>query len=200
MATWIKSVPLSDREQDSIRMHPHHTERVLAQSAALRQAGTVAGQHHERLNGSGYHRGLRARDLPPLSRILAAAEAYQTKIEARPHRAALSPERAADEVKRQVRVGALDGEAVAAVLNAAGHRVALIRRQMTADLTSREIDVLRLVGRGLSAKQIARELGISPKTADNHTQNIYAKIGVSTRPAAALFAIEHGLLTVGEQK
>ena len=102
-------------------------------------------------------------------------------------------------MKRQVRVGALDGEAVAAVLNAAGHRVALIRRQMTADLTSREIDVLRLVGRGLSAKQIARELGISPKTADNHTQNIYAKIGVSTRPAAALFAIEHGLLTVGEQ-
>ncbi|HVD56078.1 MAG TPA: LuxR C-terminal-related transcriptional regulator, partial [Thermoleophilaceae bacterium] len=47
-------------------------------------------------------------------------------------------------------------------------------------------------------KQVARALGISVKTADRHIQNAYAKIGVSTRAAAALFAMEHGLATWGE--
>ena len=200
VATWIKTGPLSDRERDEIRLHPHRSERILARCAALQPLGAIAGQHHERLDGSGYHRAVGAGALSPVSRILAAAEAYQTKLEPRPHRPALSPEAAASELKRQVRAGAIDSEAAAGVLAAAGHRVAAVRRQLTADLTAREIEVLRLIACGGSTKEIARKLGLAPKTVDNHTQSIYAKIGVSTRAAAGLFAIEHGLLVAGGQK
>ena len=200
MSTWIKAGPLTDRERDEIRLHPHHSERMLARSALLRPLGVIAGQHHERLDGSGYYRALRAGSLPPLARIVAAAEAYQTRLESRPHRTAQSPENAAAELKRQVRAGQIDSEAAAGVLAAAGHRVASVRRQMTADLTPREIDVLRTIASGLSTKEVARTLGISPKTADNHIQSIYDKIGVSTRAAATLFAVEHGLVGAGGQK
>jgi len=58
--------------------------------------------------------------------------------------------------------------------------------------------VLRLLARGLQTKQIAATLGISPKTADRHIQNVYGKIGVSSRAAATLFAMEHGLMAWGE--
>ncbi len=199
-ATWMKASPLTDRERDAVRLHPHHTERILALSAALAPIAAIAGQHHEHLDGSGYHRALRAGSLSPLSRILAAAEAYQTRLEPRPHRPAATPEVAAGDLKRQVRAGAIDSDAATAVLAAAGHRVPAVRRTLTADLTPREIGVLGLIAAGRSTKEIARELGISPKTADNHTQNIYEKIGVSTRAAATLFAIEHGLTIAGRQK
>lgn len=193
MATWIKSGPLTDRERDEIRLHPHHTERILARSACLAPLGAIAGQHHECLNGSGYHRGLRSNAIAPLARILAVAEAYQTHIEERPHRPALTSDAAATDISRRVRTGEFDSEAAAAVLAAAGHRVASAQRQLAADLTRREIDVLRLISGGRSTKEVARDLGISPKTADNHIQSIYAKIGVTTRAGAVLFAIERGL-------
>jgi DNA-binding NarL/FixJ family response regulator len=79
------------------------------------------------------------------------------------------------------------------VLAAAGHRIAA-RRQGPAGLTQREVEVLRLLARSLSNKQIAERLVISPKTVANHIEHIYAKIGVSTRTAAGLFAMQHGLL------
>jgi len=104
----------------------------------------------------------------------------------------MSPDAAAEELRREVRDGRIDGDAAAAVLAAAGHRVA-VKRELVAGLTEREIDVLRAIARGQSMKEIARALGISPKTVDNHTQNLYAKIGVKTRGGATLFAIEHGL-------
>jgi DNA-binding NarL/FixJ family response regulator len=63
-----------------------------------------------------------------------------------------------------------------------------------AGLSAREIEVLRLLARGHSIKQIAATLTISSKTADNHIQHIYAKTGVSTRAAATLFAMENDLL------
>ena len=114
--------------------------------------------------------------------------------EPRPHRPPLSARagRGAS-CEADARAGKLDAEAVAAVLAAAGHRVGR-RRDWPAGLTTREVDVLRLVARGLSSKQIAAELVISPKTARNHIEHIYAKTGASTRVAASLFATEHGLL------
>src|SRR6185503_1713661 len=145
--------------------------------------GRVGGAHHERLDGTGYHRGARAADLTPVTRILAAAELYQTKLEPRPHRAALSPASAKAEVERAVRAGTIDAAAASAVLSAAGHGVTPTRRTMTAGLTAREVDVLRLVAAGQSSKQIATTLGISARTAENHTQNAYTKIGVTTRAA-----------------
>jgi HD-GYP domain-containing protein (c-di-GMP phosphodiesterase class II) len=192
-----KPSALTDSEREKVRLHPYHAERILARPAALSHIGQVVARHHERTDGSGYHRGVRGDSLSPLAKILAAAEAYQAMNEARPHRSALAPEQAAGALRTDVRDGRLDGEAVAAVLEAAGHRVPPVRRGLVAGLTSRELDVLRLVARGQTMKEIGHSLGISPKTADNHIQRLYAKIDVRTRAGATLFAIEHGLLERG---
>jgi HD-GYP domain-containing protein (c-di-GMP phosphodiesterase class II) len=189
---WLKAGALNDGEWEQVRMHAYYGERVLARPAALARLGAIVAQHHERLDGSGYHRGARGGALTPQGKILAAAEAYQNKIEPRPHRAALSADAAAATLRSDARAGLLDADAVAAVLAAAGHAVPA-RKQMVAGLTEREIGVLRAIARGQSTKEIARTLGISPKTVDNHTQSVYAKIGVKTRGGATLFAIEHGL-------
>jgi HD-GYP domain-containing protein (c-di-GMP phosphodiesterase class II) len=193
---WTKPGKLSDSEWEQVRLHPYYGERVLARPPALAKLGTIVGQHHERCDGSGYHRGTRASGLSAQGRVLAAAEAYQGMIEDRPHRPALSGEAAAAILKRETRTGCLDGDAVTAVLAAAGHRVP-VRRELVAGLTGREIDVLRGIARGQSMKEMARALGISPKTVDNHTQSVYSKIGVKTRGGATLFAIEHGLAGAG---
>lgn len=191
---WGKPGPLSEAEWERVRLHPYYAQRILAQPLALAEIGTVAAAHHERLDGSGYHRSLPATMLTPAMRILAAAEVYQAMIEARPHRAALAPEHAADALKREARVGHLDGDAVAAVLAAAGHITPEIRRQRVADLTDRELEVLRLLARGLSNAAIAEQLILSRKTVSRHLESIYGKISVSTRAAATYFAMHHHLV------
>ncbi|MGZ3624062.1 MAG: HD domain-containing phosphohydrolase [Ktedonobacteraceae bacterium] len=191
---WGKPGPLSEREWESVRMHPYYTERVLARPGMLAQLGALAALHHERLNGSGYYRGLPASLLSPAARILAAADVYHAMIEPRPHRPALEPAIAAEQLQREVRAGRLDSEAVNGVLTAAGHQVRAGRREFVAGLSEREIEVLRLIARGYTIKQIAGILTLSEKTVDNHIQHIYNKIGVSTRAGATLFAMEHDLL------
>jgi HD-GYP domain-containing protein (c-di-GMP phosphodiesterase class II) len=190
---WDKRGPLGAGEWERVRMHPYLTERMLHQSAALAPLGSIAVQLRERLDGSGYPRGLSGGVIPLSARILGAADAYQAMCEPRPHRLALAPEVAAKELRAEVRAGRMDGDVVEAVLGAAGHRTAR-RREGPAGLTARETDVLRLVSRGLSNKEIAARLVISPKTARNHVEHIYAKIGVSNRAGASLFAVQHGLL------
>lgn len=195
---WNKAGALTDGEREQVRLHPYYGERVLARPAALAKLGAIVCQHHERLDGSGYHRAERASGLSPHGKILAVAEAYQSMIEPRCYRSAMSPETAAETLKREARGGRFDADAVAAVLAAAGHRIPAVRRDLVAGLTARELDVLRLIARGRSMKQMARELAISPKTVDNHTQRLYAKLGVKTRGGAILFAIEHGLAAAQE--
>jgi HD-GYP domain-containing protein (c-di-GMP phosphodiesterase class II) len=191
---WCKPGPLTEAEWERVRLHPYYTGRILAQPQVLADWGTLAASHHERLDGSGYHRNLPATLLTPAMRILAAADAYQAMTEPRPYRAALSPDQAAAELKREARAGRLDGDAVTAVLAAAGHHTPEVRREQVAGLTGREIEVLRLVARGLSNRDIARQLTVSQKTVGNHLQNIYSKIEVSTRAAAAYFAMQHHLV------
>jgi HD-GYP domain-containing protein (c-di-GMP phosphodiesterase class II) len=191
---WGKPGPLTEREWERVRLHPYYTERVLARAPALAPLGALAAAHHERLDGSGYHRGLPAALQPPAVRLLAAADVYQALTEVRPHRPAQPPAAAAATLRREVRAGRLDGEAAEAVLAAAGHRVRPVRREAVAGLTAREVEVLRLIARGQTLRQVAARLAVSPKTADHHVQHIYAKIGVSTRAGAALFALERGLL------
>lgn len=193
---WQKPGGLAPAEWERVRLHAYHTERVLSRSSFLSALAPVAICHHERLDGSGYHRGVTAPALPPLARILAAADVYHAMTEPRPHRDALSPQQAAAELGEQATAGMLDADAVAAVLDAAGQRAPRIARP--AGLTDREAQVVALLARGMQTKQIARRLGISVKTADRHVQNSYAKIGVSTRAAATLFAMRHGLTTWGE--
>jgi DNA-binding CsgD family transcriptional regulator len=190
---WDRPGPLSAGEWERIRMYPYLTERMLHQSPALAPLGAIAVQHRERLDGSGYPKGLSAGAITREARILGAVDAYQSMREPRPHRPALTAEEAAAELQGDARGGKLDTEAVAAVLAAAGHEVGR-RRDWPAGLTTREVDVLRLVARGLSSKQIATQLVITPKTARNHIEHIYTKIDASSRVGASLFATEHGLL------
>jgi HD-GYP domain-containing protein (c-di-GMP phosphodiesterase class II) len=193
---WNRPGPLSVDEWERVRLHPYQTERVLSRSAFLAALAPIAGADHERLDGSGYHRGVTAAALAPAARLLAVADAYHAMIEPRPHREPLAPELAAKAVTEQAREERLDADAVAAVLEAVGQPVARIERPC--GLTEREAEVIVLLARGLQTKQVAGALGISAKTADRHIQNAYGKIGVSTRAGAAVFVMEHGLAAWGE--
>ncbi|HEX5586067.1 MAG TPA: HD domain-containing phosphohydrolase [Acidimicrobiia bacterium] len=192
-AIWDKPGPLTAGEWERVRLAPHLTERMLHQSESLAAVGRLAVQHRERLDGSGYPRGLSGSAISRGGRILAAADAYQSMREPRPFRDAKSADDTARELRADVQAGRLDASAVDAVLSAAGHRVGR-RREGPAGLTSREVEVLRLLARGLSNKQIAASLTITPKTASNHVEHIYTKIGASNRATASLFAMQHGLL------
>jgi HD-GYP domain-containing protein (c-di-GMP phosphodiesterase class II) len=195
---WEKPGPLTTDEWERVRLHPYHGERVLARSPGLNRLAAVASRHHERCDGTGYHRGLDRGALPPAARLLAVADACHAMGEDRPHRPALAPEQIAAELRAAARAGHLDGELVECVLTAAGHQPRR-RREHVAGLTARELEVLRLIARGRSTKEVAAELVITPKTADSHIQHIYSKLGVSTRAAATVFAMHHGLLeTSGE--
>jgi HD-GYP domain-containing protein (c-di-GMP phosphodiesterase class II) len=196
-AIWDKRGALGAGEWERVRMHPYLTERMLHQSPALAPLGAIAVQHRERLDGSGYPRGLSGGAISIPARVLGAADAYQSMCEPRPHREALPPEIAAKELRSEVRSGRMDGDVVEALLGAAGHR-AVRRREGPAGLTAREVDVLRLVSRGWSNKEVAAHLVISPKTARNHIEHIYSKIGVSNRTGASLFAMQHGLIPEGD--
>ena len=121
-AIWDKRDPLNQAEMERVRMHPYLTERMLSYSVALAPLGAIAGQHHERLDGSGYPRGLSGDAISLEGRILAAADAYQTMTEMRPHREAVAPDEAAVRLERGVREGKFDGRMASAVLEAAGQR------------------------------------------------------------------------------
>lgn len=190
-----KPGPLTRAEFDRVELHPMLTEQMLRRSPSLAQLGPAASGHHERCDGSGYHRRSRAGTGDPGACVLAAAEVYVGMTTARADRPAFSGEDAAAELRRLESAGVLESRATRAVLLAAGHGepAARVRRrpETPAGLSPREVDVLTLAARGLTTRQIAEELVISPKTADHHIQHIYGKIGVSTRAAAALWAIQN---------
>jgi HD-GYP domain-containing protein (c-di-GMP phosphodiesterase class II) len=188
---------LTAAERERIRTHPYLTARTFSKPAALGAIGQLAALHHERMDGSGYPSGLTADSLPMTARVIAAADVYHALLEPRPHRSALPPDAARDILSAEVTAGRLDGDAVRAVLDAAGHRVR--RHTGHADgLTPREVEVLVLLARGRTKQQIAAALSISAKTVNAHAEHIYGKIGVTSRGAAALYAMRHGLMAVGD--
>jgi HD-GYP domain-containing protein (c-di-GMP phosphodiesterase class II)/DNA-binding CsgD family transcriptional regulator len=191
---WEKPGPLSASEWERVRLHPYYTERVLARSPLLAPLGVLAGAHHERLDGSGYHRNTPAALLGLPARILAAADCYHALTEERPHRPARSPDEAARSLEAEVSARRLDGEAARAVLEVAGHGSRKKRGAWPGGLSDREVEVLRWVAQGCSNKEVAQRLSISARTVQHHTIHIYDKLGVSTRAAAALFALENDLL------
>jgi DNA-binding NarL/FixJ family response regulator len=154
----------------------------------------LAGTHHERMDGSGYHRGCSAAQIPMAARVLAAADAFRAMTQARPHRDAVTVEDALQRLRGDARAGRHDLDAVKAVVDAAGGSAQSSAGLRPAGLSEREVEVLRLVAGRLSNREIARRLVVSPRTAEHHVQHIYAKIGASSRASAALFAMEHGLL------
>ena len=188
-----KAGALSASESERMRMHPYYTERMLAQPPALARIGAIASMAQERCDGSGHHRGLSGPAIPLTGRLLAAACAYRTMIEPRSHRPAMSAKQTMTELHADVRAGRLDADAVESVLAAAGQSHSK-RRGGPAGLTPREIQVLQLIARGASTRQVAKRLEITSKTADTHIQRIYAKTGACTRSTVTLFAVKNGLL------
>jgi HD-GYP domain-containing protein (c-di-GMP phosphodiesterase class II) len=193
-AIWEKPAALGFGEWERVRLHPHFTERAFAQSRELAPIGLLAGSHHERLDGSGYHRGTRGPALDQAARILAAADCYGAMREARPYRQALAEAAAETELLREADEGRLDPEAVHAVLTAAGHRVSQRPGKLPSGLTQRELEILLVLVRGKSTQEIADDLRISAKTVGNHIQHVYEKTGVRSRAAATLWAFEHDLV------
>jgi HD-GYP domain-containing protein (c-di-GMP phosphodiesterase class II) len=192
-AVWEKPGPLTSGEWEQVRLHAYHSERILSCSAVLKPMAALAGMHHERMDASGYHRGSGAAQIPFPARVLAAADALQAMTQARPHRDPLTIDEAAEELQRDARAGRYDPDAVRAVVDVAGGSTQRTGGR-PAGLSAREIEILRLVADGLSNREIAHRLSVSPRTAEHHVQHIYAKIGASSRASAALFAMEHGLL------
>jgi HD-GYP domain-containing protein (c-di-GMP phosphodiesterase class II) len=194
---WEKAGPLTSSGWERVRLHAYQSERILSRCAPLAACAQLAGMHHERLDGSGYHRAASGAGTIPLgARVLAAADAFVAATQERAHRRAMAPEAAAASVGADASAGRLDADAVRAVVEAAGERAprAALAAARPGGLTDRQVEVLRLLARGLSNPEIARELVVSRRTAEHHVQDIYARIGVSSRAAAALFAMEHDLL------
>jgi DNA-binding CsgD family transcriptional regulator len=198
-SVWEKPGSLTESEQERIRLYPYLTGRILHRVHGLETVCSIAELHRERLDGSGYPRGLVASALPMMQRLLAAADSYQGSLEQRPHRPARAPVDAARRLRDEARAGRLDAAAVDAVLHVAGHRSGP-RSLGPSGLTGREVEVLALVVRGASTDEIAGRLSISSKTVRNHLEHIYAKAQVNNRTGAALFAVEHGLVNSSEDE
>ena len=188
---WETSEPWSAAARERARSHAYYGERVLSLSPALREVAAIAGAHHERLDGSGYHRGASGDRLPIAARLLAASDVMHALLEARPHRAALARPAARDVLRALAKEGALDPRCVDAI---AGGRPRARAMDPLASLTAREREVLQLVARGRTNKEIASALGISDRTVQTHTLHVYEKLGVDTRAAAAIAASRAGLL------
>ena len=190
-----KPAKLTRAEFDRVELHPMLTEQMLRRSPALDALNRFAAAHHEKVDGSGYHKRVSANAIDPNAGILTAADIYAGLTADRADRARFSDADAAAEIRRLIDTGVLDKRTANAVLVAAGHSESLGRRAANAGgLSTREVDVLRLAAKGLSTKDIAEKLFISPKTADHHIQHVYTKIGVSTRAAAALWAMQNSIV------
>lgn len=187
---WERAGPLDPLETGQIESHSYHTERILSIGSVFAGIAGPASSAHERCDGSGYHR--RAKLADRAACLLAAANLYDELTHASAARSAMPPDRAAAALSDEARAGRLPQDAVRAVLSAAGHRASAVPA-LPAGLTPRETEMLVLVARGQPGKEIARTLGIAPKTVDKHTENIFRKIGVRSRTEAALFAMENGL-------
>jgi HD-GYP domain-containing protein (c-di-GMP phosphodiesterase class II) len=190
---WDRAGTLGIADWEKVRMHPFLTESTLACCPALADLGRLAGAHHERLDGSGYHRG--TKDLGVAEKLLAVADVVAAMGADRPHRPVATPAQVSDAIRAEVNAGRLDRTAADAVLAASGQAGRHARRgSWPAGLSDREVEVLRLIARGKTNKEVAADLTVSVKTVGRHVENLYTKIGVSSRAAAAVFAMEHRLL------
>jgi HD-GYP domain-containing protein (c-di-GMP phosphodiesterase class II) len=193
---WDKKESLSRADLERIHMHPYLGERILGRVPGLKGEAALAGSHHERLDGSGYPRGIGGTELGIKQRILAAADSYRASLEPRPHRPALTPADAAARLRQEVSAGRLSPEAADAVLVAAGQQP---RRPPVppAGLTPREVEILGMLCRGMTPADIAASLFLARKTVRNHVEHIYTKIGATNRVGATLFAVRNGLTDHG---
>ncbi len=190
---WDKKGALNAVEWQRVRSHAAASEAVVARSTLTREFAAAVGAHHERLDGSGYPRQTTGALHGRLALTLAAADVFHALTEDRPHRKGRTRDDAAAVLRDEVRAGTLDGQTADAVCSAAGAQMSGLRGEPPMGLSDREVEVLRLLARGLSNKEIGQALFISDRTAGNHIAHIYEKTGVKSRAAAALFAVTRGL-------
>ena len=188
---------LTEAEREQVRLYPYHSERVLSRVPALGPIVPMVSAHHERMDGQGYHRGLSREKVPRSARILAVTDQFDELTHDGPDHPAIELERALDLMTHDVGDG-LWPEAFQVLVEelggAARPPAQANHPQWPAGLTNREVEVLRLVAKGLNRRQAAEALFVSEGTVRSHLEHIYGKIGVSNRSAATLFAIEHDLL------
>ncbi|MGL5928281.1 MAG: HD domain-containing phosphohydrolase [Dermatophilaceae bacterium] len=195
---WERDGRLGPIERAQAELHPYYTGQVLEPVAALRDIGAVASTHHEHLDGTGYHRQLRHDALPPVARLLGAADAWASMRLTRPLKPALAAPDAAARLQQAARDGALDHAATAAVLEAADQPLPALADLRPGGVTPRETEVLGLLVEGMTNAQIAARLGVATKTVDNHVQNVYGRLGVRSRAAATIAALRAGLVSLHE--
>lgn len=189
---------LTQAEQERLRLHPYHAERILSRVPILEPVVPLVAAHHERLDGQGYYRGLSSEQIPLGARVIAVADRFDELSHAAPDHPALEPELTIERLRDDAR-GGLWPQAVQALaheLGAGATAPAASRRtsHQPAGLTDREVEILRMLARGMSRRDVAQALVVSEHTVRHHLEHIYTKIGVGTRVAATLFAVEHDLL------
>ena len=187
-------------EWERLRLHPYHAERIVSHVPVLAPVVPLVAAHHERLDGRGYYRGLSGSQIPLGARIIAVADRFDELSHDTPDQPALDSEgalnRMSDEVGHALCPDAF--EALAQELRVDGPATLTRRKrhpqEWPAGLTDREVEILRLLAKGLRQREVAEQLFVSEHTVRHHLEHIYNKVGVSTRVAATLFAVEHDLL------
>ncbi|MBB5193330.1 response regulator RpfG family c-di-GMP phosphodiesterase [Silvimonas terrae] len=191
-ALWNVSGPLVYAAWERVRLVPYWTRRAAQHTAALAAEAELASYAYERLDGSGYFRGVTGEAIPTERRVLAAVVAWCALVSRRPWRAAYTASDAAALLQAEARAGRLDAAVVDAVI---AHATGRLPTRKTATLLSeRETDVLRRISLGESNKEVARALVISPSTVRTHMESIFRKLQCSTRAAATLKAFTLGVL------
>jgi DNA-binding CsgD family transcriptional regulator len=191
---------LSAAEVERLRLHPYHAERILGRIPAFRAVIPLVGAHHERVDGQGYYRGLAGAQISPGARMLAVADRYDELTHGLPGHPPLDSESALERLHDDAGtayavecIRALEEE-LRADGTAKGRARGSTKRQWPSGLTTREVELLRLLAGGLSRREVAQAVFLSEHTVRHHLEHIYDKIGVRTRVAATLFAVEHDLL------
>jgi HD-GYP domain-containing protein (c-di-GMP phosphodiesterase class II)/DNA-binding CsgD family transcriptional regulator len=185
---------LTEAENERVRLHPYYTERILSRSSALEPIGRIAAMHHERLDGSGYHKGLQGSQIPVTARILMIVNAYLEIVDG-------STTTSSDHAIHQLANESgktMDADCLRALANEVGGSAHLPRpqpkRSFPSGLTERELEVLGLIARGYSVKECAEQLVLSNHTVRHHLENIYGKTGVTSRAGAVLYAVDNNLI------
>ena len=171
---------------EPVRLHPYYAQRILSRVRPLAGLAADVGAHHERLDRSGYPLGIGGQGLPIGARVLAAADAWAERARDGP------PDLTGEE--------GLDPACIAALRSCARLDISYQRRRSDAAaaspaLSSRELEVLRLLADGASNPAISKALYISRRTAEHHVEHILTKLGVTSRTAAVAYALTHQLLS-----
>jgi putative two-component system response regulator len=121
-AVLLKPGPLAPDEYELMKQHTVIGDRLCGEMRSLRNVRPIVRHHHERLDGSGYPDGLRSDAVPLLAQIMGIVDVFDALTSARPYRPALSPERAAEELRCEVARGWRRGDLVSTFLHQVGHR------------------------------------------------------------------------------